>query len=123
MTLSSCICSPTSGVFAARYISREHPSAQRVYVIGGQGLVDELRRVGIESSGGPAEDAETFEDTRLAALAATVAAEHYDGVVVGWDTALNYGLPNLNLLVARFARGSRGMTRAWAPVARALRTP
>jgi len=82
-------CVP-SGVFTATYIQRTHPSAKRVYVVGGQGLVDELARVGIDSFGGPAEDGHRFDDEKFGALAETVAAERCDGVVVGWDLALNY---------------------------------
>lgn len=82
-------CVP-SGVFTASYVRRTHPDAKRVYVVGGQGVVDELKKVGIESSGGPAEDHEMFEDTAFEALAASVGTERYDGVVVGWDTAFNY---------------------------------
>lgn len=82
-------CIP-SGVFTADYVRRLHPAAKRVYVIGGQGVIDELKKKGIDSSGGPAEDREVFEDTGFEALADQVGSEHYDGVVVGWDTAFNY---------------------------------
>lgn len=82
-------CVP-SGVFTAFYIKKMHPDAKKVYVVGGQGVVDELRKQGIESSGGPSENKQEFEDTKFEALAKEVASEKYDGVVVGWDTALNY---------------------------------
>lgn len=82
-------CVP-SGVFTAAYIRSKHPTARRVYTIGGQGLVDELAKVGIESVGGPSEDRSEFRDTDFEAMAESVGKEHYDGVVVGWDTALNY---------------------------------
>eukprot|EP00928_Gymnodinium_smaydae_P015968 TRINITY_DN15946_c0_g3_i1.p1 TRINITY_DN15946_c0_g3~~TRINITY_DN15946_c0_g3_i1.p1 ORF type:complete len:320 (+),score=44.27 TRINITY_DN15946_c0_g3_i1:103-1062(+) len=82
-------CVP-SGVFTAAYVKRTHPEAKRVYVIGGQGLVDELKKVGIDSSGGPSEDTAVFQDTEFEDMARKIEAERYDGVVVGWDTALNY---------------------------------
>lgn len=82
-------CVP-SGVFTATYVKRMHPDAKRVYVIGGQGVVDELKKVGIDSCGGPAEDDKVFKDTEFEAMAESVGSEHFDGVVVGWDTALNY---------------------------------
>jgi len=42
-------CYP-SGVFSASYIKQQHPEAKHVYVIGGTGLQDELRKVNIEIS-------------------------------------------------------------------------
>eukprot|EP00929_Paragymnodinium_shiwhaense_P091772 TRINITY_DN51673_c0_g2_i1.p1 TRINITY_DN51673_c0_g2~~TRINITY_DN51673_c0_g2_i1.p1 ORF type:complete len:324 (+),score=50.62 TRINITY_DN51673_c0_g2_i1:69-1040(+) len=82
-------CVP-SGVFTANYVKRTHPDARRVYVIGGQGLCDELHKVGIDTDGGPVEDATAFTETQFEALATSVASEHFDGVVVGFDTGLNY---------------------------------
>lgn len=82
-------CIP-SGVFTAAYIKRTHPDAKRVYVVGGQGVIDELAKVGIEGVGGPSDDKKEFIDTELAAMAENVGSEKFDGVVVGWDTALNY---------------------------------
>lgn len=82
-------CVP-SGVFTASYVKRTHPGAKHVYVVGGQGVVDELEKQGISATGGPSEDAAVFKDTEFVALAEQVAATHFDGVVVGWDTAFNY---------------------------------
>eukprot|EP00747_Dinoflagellata_sp_TGD_P191707 gnl/TRDRNA2_/TRDRNA2_55454_c0_seq1.p1 gnl/TRDRNA2_/TRDRNA2_55454_c0~~gnl/TRDRNA2_/TRDRNA2_55454_c0_seq1.p1 ORF type:complete len:332 (-),score=65.83 gnl/TRDRNA2_/TRDRNA2_55454_c0_seq1:30-1025(-) len=82
-------CVP-SGVFTAHYVRRMHPAAERVYVIGGQGLIDELAKVGIASSGGPSEDKAVFTEDAFCALAEEVGAKRYDGVVVGWDTSINY---------------------------------
>lgn len=82
-------CVP-SGVFTASFVRRMHPDAKRVYVVGGQGVVDELQKLNIDSSGGPSEDNVVFTDTGFEQLAEQVGSERYDGVVVGWDTALNY---------------------------------
>jgi len=82
-------CVP-SGVFTAAYVKRTHPEAKHVYVVGGQGVIDELAKQGISATGGPSDDAAVFEDTEFVALADQVAATHYDGVVVGCDTAFNY---------------------------------
>jgi len=91
-------CVP-SCAFAADYVRRAHPGAERVYVIGGQGLVDEFARVGIAASGGPAEDAEPFSETGFQAAGEAVAAERYDGVVVGWDTGLTFAKISKSALV------------------------
>lgn len=84
---SECI---PSGVFTADYVKRTHPDAQHVYVIGGQGVVDELTKLGISSSGGPCDNQAQFKEDDFKAMAAKVSAERYDGVVVGWDTDLTY---------------------------------
>mmetsp|Transcript_47834 Transcript_47834/g.123115 ORF Transcript_47834/g.123115 Transcript_47834/m.123115 type:complete len:223 (+) Transcript_47834:1-669(+) len=67
-----------------------HPTAERVYVVGGQGVVDELAKVGISSSGGPEEDTKKFDEADFTSLAEELGRERYDGVVVGWDTGLTY---------------------------------
>lgn len=82
-------CVPSS-VFTADYVRRRHPSAEQIYVIGGQGIVDEMAKVGISSLGGPADDACCFSEAGFADSAHKVRAEKYDGVVVGWDTSLTY---------------------------------
>jgi len=82
-------CVP-SGVFTADYVRKNHPSAKRVYVVGGQGVVDELSKVGVEAIGGPAENDTKFCEESFKTLAETVHADRFDGVVVGWDTSLNY---------------------------------
>ena len=82
-------CVP-SCVFAATYVKRAHPEARRVYVIGGQGVVDELAKEGIASEGGPADDALPFRESDFAAQADAIGRAGFDGVVVGWDTGLTY---------------------------------
>nr|ABI14259.1 predicted HAD superfamily sugar phosphatase [Pfiesteria piscicida] len=82
-------CVP-SCVFLADYVKRIHPSAERVYVIGGQGVVDELAKVGIAAAGGPSEDDERFDDASFVSLADDIGRERCDGVVLGWDTGLTY---------------------------------
>lgn len=82
-------CVP-SCVFTADYIKRTHPNAEKVYVIGGQGVVDELAKVGIASCGGPAENDVRFDEGNFAALAEEVGRQRCDGVVVGWDTGFTY---------------------------------
>lgn len=82
-------CVP-SCVFTADYVRRAHPTAERVYVIGGQGVVDELAKVGITSTGGPEDSGCRFLESEFAMSAERIGSEKYDGVVVGWDTGLNY---------------------------------
>mmetsp|Transcript_8376 Transcript_8376/g.18785 ORF Transcript_8376/g.18785 Transcript_8376/m.18785 type:complete len:313 (+) Transcript_8376:64-1002(+) len=81
-------CMP-SGAFTAQYIKESHPETRRVYVIGGQGLADEFHRVGIETQG--LEDGgKPFEDDEYLNMSAEIEAEQFDGVVVGWDTSVNF---------------------------------
>lgn len=82
-------CVP-SCVFTADYVRRAHPDASHVYVIGGQGVVDELGKVGIAASGGPADNHAQFTEAGFTALAESIGRERVDGVVVGWDTSLTY---------------------------------
>lgn len=82
-------CVP-SCVFTANCIRHTHPEATRVYVIGGQGVIDELAKVGIAASGGPADDGVSFSEDEFVGLAQEIQSERYDGVVVGWDTGLTY---------------------------------
>jgi len=86
---SSQECIP-SCTFTADHIKRTHPDARRVYVIGGQGLVDELAQVGIESTGGPSEDRVQFSENEFTLIAEEIGRNSFDGVVVGWDTGLTY---------------------------------
>ncbi|CAE8617249.1 unnamed protein product, partial [Polarella glacialis] len=72
------------------YLRQAHPSAVRLYVVGGGGLVDELQKEGFICTGGPAEDDEKFTEEGFKSLADAVGEEMFDGVVVGWDTALTY---------------------------------
>mmetsp|Transcript_17505 Transcript_17505/g.37832 ORF Transcript_17505/g.37832 Transcript_17505/m.37832 type:complete len:222 (+) Transcript_17505:3-668(+) len=67
-----------------------HPEAKHVYVVGGQGVQDELAKVGITSSGGPAEDKEAFSDEEFKALGEKVKKERFDGVVSGWDLGFSF---------------------------------
>jgi len=82
-------CVP-SGVFAASYIRHSHPEASNLYIIGGSGLVAEFEKLGFCCHGGPTEDEERFSEDGFKALAEEVAATRFDGVVVGWDTAITY---------------------------------
>jgi len=43
-----------AGYAAARYLKEVHPTVKKAFVIGGEGLVEELENVGIECLGGPA---------------------------------------------------------------------
>ena len=91
----------TSGVYAAEYIRKAHPHARKVYVVGGQGLLQEMRRVGFEADGGadeydPASASRDelagvpFRESSFRALQERVLKEKYDGLVVGWDLHFSF---------------------------------
>lgn len=69
----------TSASAAAAYLASNHPSAKRAYVVGGAGLLDELRLNGIEPIG--EEDVGGME-----ALMASGLNDNVDAVVVGMQT-------------------------------------
>jgi len=95
MGISSADCDNAypSGAYAADFIRRAHPRAKKVYVVGGGGLKNELRRRGFETQTERSDAAmEPFDAGTFSALnERTVRDEQYDGVVVGLDTRLNYG--------------------------------
>ena len=70
----------TSAFAAAAYLSATHPSVRRAYVVGGGGLLEELRLVGIEPVG------EADVGGLEALLASGGLTDEVDAVVVGMQT-------------------------------------
>ena len=54
----------TSGSAAANLIREKLPSVKRVYVVGEQGLLDELKAVGLKVEGGPEENDATAQNSQ-----------------------------------------------------------
>ncbi len=75
---------------AAAYLAAAHPEVRKAFVIGSQGLVDELALVGIASVGGadPAYATKVF--TSEADFFAAQADPDVGAVVCGWDLSFNY---------------------------------
>eukprot|EP00928_Gymnodinium_smaydae_P023107 TRINITY_DN19192_c0_g1_i1.p1 TRINITY_DN19192_c0_g1~~TRINITY_DN19192_c0_g1_i1.p1 ORF type:complete len:409 (-),score=68.62 TRINITY_DN19192_c0_g1_i1:153-1379(-) len=98
-------CVP-SGVFTAAFISKQadelRTSTQgatsqshsrrsaKFYVVGGQGVVDELRGHGLDGFGGPDDSLKLVDNSKFQDLVDSTAAEGFNGVVVGWDQEFNY---------------------------------
>ena len=81
-------CYP-SGVCAAEYLRTNHPDVKKVYVIGAAGLVSELERVGLEVTGGPADNLKVMTDSLFCEIGED-GDVHADAVVVGYDKQFNY---------------------------------
>lgn len=79
-----------SCVFTASWVKKTHPSAARIYVIGGSGVIDEFKKLGVECHGGPADDDEKWTEEKLRSIAGEMSKLKFDGVVVGWDIGINY---------------------------------
>ena len=82
-------CFP-SGVCAAHYLKSSVPSAKSIYVIGEQGLVDELQRVGFEVVGGPDHNESQMTDSVFVKLGNESSFRDIDAVVVGYDQHFNF---------------------------------
>lgn len=87
----------SSSYAAAAYLARRHggssqPAAkrQRAYVVGGQGIVDELALAGFEAFGGPADRDKTVDFSQGDAACEVSVPEDVGAVVVGVDPSLNY---------------------------------
>ena len=78
-----------SGYFAAAYLRETYPNAERLYVIGGAGLVEELTLKGFHVQGGPA-DTDYTDVTEENFKVMADQTGQYDGVVVGFDSGFNY---------------------------------
>lgn len=68
----------------AAYLSRQPRAVRRVYVIGREGIIEELTQVGIECHGGPADDGKAFNWKQELKL------PPFDAVVVGYDDGFSY---------------------------------
>lgn len=80
----------SSSYAAAAYLAKRRQGIKRAYVVGGQGIIDELRLVaGIDAFGGP-EDADKRADFSRGAEAEVKVPEDIGAVVVGVDPALSY---------------------------------
>lgn len=91
----------SSGLTTAMYLTHEHPDIKKVYVIGEQGLVDQLQEKGIECVGGPAETEitmtpEEYENYEL--------DEDIGAVVVGYDLNMHYRKTCIATLYLHYGR-------------------
>jgi phosphoglycolate phosphatase len=80
----------TSGFCAAQYLGLHLPDVRKVYVIGEEGLVKELQRVGLEVVGGPQDNEKHMNDALFIKLGDSGEFENIDAVVVGYDQSFNY---------------------------------
>ena len=85
-------CYP-SGFFCAEYLRSTYPAeVSNLYVIGGAGLVHELKLQGFNVTGGP--DSNEFaidvDESVFTSLASSLNETEYHGVVVGFDSNFNF---------------------------------
>ena len=81
-------CFPTSFATASFLHNR---GIKKVYVIGEQGLVDELQAVGIVVFGGPCDSGKTMSDSAFIEVGnSSTDFSDIDAVVVGYDQCFNY---------------------------------
>jgi len=78
-----------SSFATAVYLSQvvKFPSEKKVYVVGQQGIIDELSRVGIQCCGGPEDKANISSDTEMESI---VPDNIIGAVVCGFDIDINY---------------------------------
>ena len=81
-------CFP-SGYCTGEYL-RTSTSAKRVYVIGESGLVEELRRAGLEVIGGPDDNDKCMTDALFIKYGDSDEFSNVDAVIVGYDQRINY---------------------------------
>lgn len=91
----------TSAYAAAAFLRDETklPSSKKVYVVGEQGLVDELESVGYSCLGGPADAHKVFDGDVLHV------DENIGAVVVGFDGYINYYKLSYATIAARTLPG------------------
>jgi len=77
----------TSGSVTAHYLAQTHPDIKKVYVIGGQGLIDELTLQGIECLGGPADTGKAITEADVARIPRDPSVQ---AVVVGYDLGWSF---------------------------------
>jgi 4-nitrophenyl phosphatase len=75
---------------AAEYLNARHPEVKKAFVIGSQGLVDELALVGIESVCGADPSYATKIFASESEFLAAEADPEVGAVVCGWDLTFNY---------------------------------
>jgi phosphoglycolate/pyridoxal phosphate phosphatase family enzyme len=80
-------CFPSS-VAAAKYLKDNFPHVNRMYVVGTNGLVEELSESGFECIGGSKDNDEFFTEADFLKLAEDDL--FVDAVVVGYDTCFSY---------------------------------
>jgi phosphoglycolate phosphatase len=86
--ISADDCYP-SGLATAQYLKAR--GCKRVYVIGEEGLMQELQKAGIEALGGPQDSSKTMRDNMFIDLGnSPTAYTGIDAVVVGYDQDFNY---------------------------------
>ena len=72
----------------AQYVKKHLPRVRKAYVIGGQGIIDELKLVGVEAIGGPSPTEKTsFTEKDITNW---VAEPSVDAVIMGMATDFSY---------------------------------
>lgn len=89
LDIQTSFCFPTS-FCAAELLRTNHPHAKCVYVIGEQGLVEELEMAGYDVIGGPLHNGKIMSDAEFVSLGNSGTLSLIDAVVVGYDRGFNY---------------------------------
>lgn len=77
-----------SGYLVAQYIKENHSDIKKVYVIGELGIHEELKNIGVKTSG--LDDSDKKMDQNLYKSIEEKELEEYQAVVVGWDRGFNF---------------------------------